>query len=164
MVKTRKYKMNCWNVAVLKVDGKYQYMDIFPYKKKGKIIYKKRIHKQQKLNGNRKNDTAACNHSDLLNEVFENKIQEDGVDLPESNTELKETRQNKYWVSPKDAAADQIVFYNHDTEQFKDVKMDDYEEIMGPLDHIQTPTENQVQQMTGFETKSHQAIRKYVKK
>lgn len=139
------------------MNGQSQEVMIYPYKdRKGRINYryKKRPYS---CNGSRQNDSAACNHSDLIKSNFN--VKSEGIDLPDSNTEIKETRQDKYYIQEKDREADQFLFYNHRTQEYKIVKRNDYENVMGKLDHTQTPTQNQVDHMHGYNTKDPARIK-----
>lgn len=157
----RKYQLNRWNKALLKRNGQYKYMLVFPYRKNGKIRYKYK-EMPYECNGDRKNDSASSNHSDLMKEIFGD-VASEGVDLPQSGTEIKETRQDKYWLSSKDSEAKQFLFYNHGTQEFKLVKKNDYQQVMGELDHDQTPTQNQINSMKGKKTKNQENILKILK-
>ena len=152
-----KYKLNTWNPSVIRRNGKLEQVLIFPYKDHGKIKYKIKSRDFQ-CHGKRTNDSASCNHSDLLKAMFNGEIAEERIDLPKYQTEIKETRQNKYYLRPKDQEAKHFLFYNHETQEFKLVDRKDYETIMGKIDHTHTPTQAEVDRMTGIKTRSQKKI------
>lgn len=109
----------------------------------------------------RNNDSASSRHSEIVNMVFNGNIAHTGIDLPKK-TEVKETRQDKYYVKESDDQANQFLFYNHGNNTWKLVKKEEYVKEMGDITHSQTPTQKQVERMSGFETSDQNAIVKKV--
>jgi hypothetical protein len=155
---SQKYILNRWNPTIRVVNGKPQEVLVKPYRHNGKIAYKYKV-RPYKVNGSRRNDSAACTHSELIRTNFE--VASEGIDLP-PDTEIKETRQDKYYIQEKDKEAEQFIFYNHRTKQYKLVQKKDYLDEMGKLDHTHTPTQKQVDRMDGYESKDPAKIKRKI--